>query len=353
MITYNVTITLTEQDGSALSGASVAVLLDKPDIDSVDGYITPKSKTFTTDVNGQAVMALWPNDRGSEGSVYSVTVTHPTSGDILFTATMLHTSADENFYSIATIYNSPALQPFPAADPTREDRVADDLADFVKAGTDTTRIKRWLVHVLNIAKRGRRWWFLENIARTELDAGADIIDLKGDIDRVISLYAPGKLTKVDLQTIVDARADAIENNRPNAGPVKIYALEAGKRVHLWPAPEERIKFWVYYTRPMDIQIVPPEWDTLLMDGVIGIYARHFDRDSLVSDPQIFENRFYQALKESMSDHFDVERLLRDFEVPHATTTLGVQSASELSTGKTVPASLTGIGNEAVYNFVVG
>lgn len=354
MITYNVTITLNEQDGDKLAAASVSVKLDKPDIDSADGFIVPESKTFTTDANGQSVMALWPNARGSEGSVYNVTVTHPTTGKVLFTATMSVPEADSDFFAIATVYSSPAMLPFPAADDTREQRIVDDLKEFMKQRSDSdTRLKKWIAHVLNDAKRYKRWWFLEFLARTTIPAGCDVIDLKGDIDRVKGIWAPERLDIATVQQVTEKRAFAIVNSKPNAGPVSHYALEAGKRVHLWPAPEEEVNLWVLYQRPLEIQIVPAEWETIIFEGVIGKYGAYFDRDALLYEPRDYLNSYKMALREFDDGNFDRQRVLMPHELLDGTTTVDTLSASELTSAKTVPASLSGVGNDQVYVFTVG
>lgn len=355
MITYNVTAQLQDQAGTVIEGATLAVTLTKADIDPADGYVAPGTQTFTTDVNGQAVMALWPNARGSTGSEYRVQATDA-AGTVLFVAVMSVPEADSNFFDIATIQDGAAtLQPYPPKDTTREDRVVADLIDFMKAddlAAVQTRVKRWITHVLNDAKRGRKWWFLENVAVAKLEAGADIIDLKGDLDKVVSIWAPKRLRKVSLQTIVALRQDVKENNRANAGTPDVYALEAGKRLHLFPAPGEEIDFLAHYTRPLKVEIVPEEWETLILEGVIGLYGRHFDRDALVESPKAFLDRYKLGLKELRGDAFDIEQILADWNWPAGTTTVTALSGSGAAVERVVPASLTGIGYECIYTLTV-
>ncbi len=108
-------------------------------------------------------------------------------------------------------------------------------------------------------------------------------------------------------------------------------------------------FSTLYTRPMDLAIVPDFWETIVLNGVLGTFGRHFDRDSLASDPEEFERRYEAQLRRGDGDSWDLERARRwdpdmdrddgDTASEHVTAL----STSDGATSYTVPASLTGIG----------
>ena len=108
-------------------------------------------------------------------------------------------------------------------------------------------------------------------------------------------------------------------------------------------------FALLYTRPMDLAIVPEFWETLVLNGVLGTFGRHFDRDSLADDPEEFERRYEQQLLRGNGDSWDIERLRRwDPDLDRDDDTAAGEHGTALSqsdgaTSYTVPASLTGIG----------
>jgi hypothetical protein len=112
-------------------------------------------------------------------------------------------------------------------------------------------------------------------------------------------------------------------------------------------------FACLYTRPMDLAIVPDFWETVVLDGVLGTYGRHFDRDALGSSPEEFERRYESKLQRANTDSWDLERAplyedsqdVQDLfrETRDAASFQTAQSESGLATSYTVPASLTGIG----------
>lgn len=126
-------------------------------------------------------------------------------------------------------------------------------------------------------------------------------------------------------------------------------------------------FAILYTRPMDLAIVPDFWETLVLDGVLGTYGRHFDRDALGDSPEEFERRYESKLQRANTDSWDLERAplyedsqdVQDLqrEAQDAADFGTAQSESNLATSHTVPASLTGIGYVTIetgdYPLVVG
>jgi len=251
------------------------------------------------------------------------------------------------------------MQPYPTPDHRREDRLVKDIADLlhepcelddngVLSGLNPKmdqRIRRWIRLTLEDIAGRRRWWFLDNVAGTiTLTAGQDVVDVTGHIDKIIRVYAPRRLEKTALPGMVDWRMDAIANQRPNAGQIKKYAIEGGRRIHLQPAPAQDTLFALLYSRPIHPAILPHHWDTIILDGVLGKYGRHFDRDALTQDPKDFETRFERKLKQAGGDSWDIERHSTwDDNPPGESTTTPLTSDTDGATEFLMPASITGIG----------
>lgn len=64
-----VTIKLRKQDGSPFNGATVTATLSH--IEIYNGLVIPKRTEGTTDAEGVAILDLFPNERGTEGSFYN------------------------------------------------------------------------------------------------------------------------------------------------------------------------------------------------------------------------------------------------------------------------------------------
>ena len=101
-------------------------------------------------------------------------------------------------------------------------------------------------------------------------------------------------------------------------------------------------FGILYTRPMDLAIVPDFWETIALNGVLGTFGRHFDRDQLASDPAEFERRYEAQLSRGNTDTWDIERARR-WENELATELQTALSESDGATTYLLPASLSGIG----------
>lgn len=241
------------------------------------------------------------------------------------------------------------MQPFPIADYEREARIVQDVADLLhepSPSNETARkIKRWIGHVLSYVARKRRWWFLDNVSSATLAAGADVVDMYGHLDRIIAVYAPQRLNKISLAQITELRQIAQANSRPNAAArCTHYAIEAGRRIHLWPAPSATTPFATLYTRPIDCSLLPDNgWERIVLNGVLGQFGQHFDRDSLSENPAAFEQRFESQLRLETNDSWDIETLLRWSDTSDAVATVTASSATDTGTATLVPASLSGVG----------
>jgi hypothetical protein len=344
---------LVDQAGAPQVMAALTLTLDRPDVDPVDGYLLPLAQVFKTDGGGVVTAQVWPNDRGSEGSHYRVTA-DTAAGVRLFSGVMTVPTAGGALFDLLNLgFVGPPDNVAP--DNAREARLVSDVADLlheVPPSAETERkVKRWVQLVLEDAAMGRRWWFLEHLSQGAIGAGEDVIDLRGDLDHVVALYCPTRLDNVPLAVIAEQRSWAARRNLPNAGWPTQYALEGGRRVHLWPAPQEAMPFAIHYTRPMSVELPPPGWDSILVNGVLGLFGQHFDRDALTQHPEYFEARYREQLKRARLEHHDVERL--PLWLRHdARQRVASSSQSSAAVARTMPASLLGIGHVCIYDLGV-
>lgn len=249
------------------------------------------------------------------------------------------------------------MQPFPWQDSEREGRVIQDVLDTMRNNTvyedlsaDTSltrRIKRWIIHTLNDANR-RKWWFLENVTTTTLNTNQDIIDLRGHIDKITAIFCPQRLHKITLSEITELRQAAATNNSSNAATKAThYAIEAGHRIHLWPCPSADVSFAALYTRKIHVAIVPDSWEVILLNGIIGMFGQHFDKDALVDNPEYFETRYNIQLGRAKTEHHDIEIIKRFKNELPAYSNVTANSSTDTGTDVVMPASLTGIGYETI------
>lgn len=230
--------------------------------------------------------------------------------------------------------------------------MVDDIASLLHENPPSSeterKIKRWIQQVLLDAEERGRWWFLEAVASRWLNVGDDVIDIKGHARYLSGVWAPNRLKWMPLASLLELRQNRLASGRPNTGVPQRYALEAGRRVHLWPAPASRTPFCVLYTRPMHLTLVPPNWEGIVLDGVLGKYGRHFDRAALTQDPADFETRYERRLSRSVvtTGHFDLEVIER-YMAECATATGQSLAAEGGATALLVPASVQGIEYDAV------
>ena len=79
--TVAVTCKASRQDGSSIAGAKFTARLNQTEI--YNGFVVPATVTATADVNGLAVLNLWPNALGVVGSLYKITGADATDGRFL------------------------------------------------------------------------------------------------------------------------------------------------------------------------------------------------------------------------------------------------------------------------------
>lgn len=240
---------------------------------------------------------------------------------------------------------------YPEADHEREDRVVAEIKEFIhdKRNKNTeNRIRQWIKFVMADVGSMRPWWFLDHVATKALVAGADVIDIAGHFDKLRSVFAPLLLKKVSLDRITELRQTAAANGLPNAGTPCVYALEAGRRLHFWPAPAEDFAFALRYVRPMHIALVQGDlWELIIFLGVISFYHVHFDRDALTSSPAAMKKEYKRLVRQAAVDHWDVVQIKSWRDDPQASSVASTNSTAGTAVSNIVPASLVGVGFETI------
>jgi hypothetical protein len=82
--TVNVTVQVNDSSGSPVEGAHIVAKLTTTE--KHDGFVVPANANAETDATGMAVLALWPNELGTEGSEYRIRIINPVTGksDVLY-----------------------------------------------------------------------------------------------------------------------------------------------------------------------------------------------------------------------------------------------------------------------------
>jgi len=104
LTTCAVTCALHDQLGQPEVGAIVRAQLDRFEIDG--GYVAPEITEGKTDAQGEVVLDLWPNARGSTESSYKITIIH-TSGHRLQTTATVPEVATANLHEISLLPSYP------------------------------------------------------------------------------------------------------------------------------------------------------------------------------------------------------------------------------------------------------
>jgi hypothetical protein len=108
--TVNVTLTVNDQTGAAVAGATVTARLTGVDLYNAI-TVFPATQTFTTDVNGLVTMPLFPNALGTRNTAYQFKATDPVTGKVLVNATLVIPNAAVDVSAL--IGNTPAGNPYP------------------------------------------------------------------------------------------------------------------------------------------------------------------------------------------------------------------------------------------------
>jgi len=108
----NVTCIAVDQNGTPVASAIVKAKLTKAEI--YGGFVVPASVTTTADATGTAVLQLWPNALGANGSMYQVTVTRPGTGELILSKTVSVPNSACNLHQILT------EEPYPPIDAAQQ-----------------------------------------------------------------------------------------------------------------------------------------------------------------------------------------------------------------------------------------
>lgn len=310
MTVHTVLVEVTLATLAPCVGARVTAVLTRADRDlhgAEPTWIFPEVVSGTTNADGVAVLALWPNARGEDGSQYRFTVATAAGSTVL---DVLATVPDADCALAELTTTTTALPPWPAPDPVRQARLVQDVVDLLAESSPSAetvrKVQRWIALVLQICAAARPWKFAENLVETEIGPGVDQFDLTGAVFVVQKLWSRlGALTQLSLGAIMEARASANLHGGVNGGCPQWYALEGGRRLHLFPCPAQSEPLALLYQRPLTVDLIPPEMEFLIVNGVLGRYGRHFDRDALSQDPAEFEARFQRELPMAGRGSWDV------------------------------------------------
>ncbi len=108
MITVPVTCYANDQNGNLISGATYTATLNQTEI--YQGFVVPEIVSAVSGSDGIAVLNLWPNALGVNGSMYTIKATNPDTGKKFFNATVTVPNSPCNLHDIVT------LEPYPAID---------------------------------------------------------------------------------------------------------------------------------------------------------------------------------------------------------------------------------------------
>ena len=97
--TVNVTVAVHEQDGSPVRDALVLAKLTA--VERYNGYVVADEYTGRTDERGRAVVAVFPNELGSEGSEYRFRIVTPAGKTFSVYATV--PNSDCNLHQICEL----------------------------------------------------------------------------------------------------------------------------------------------------------------------------------------------------------------------------------------------------------
>ena len=102
--TVPVTVNFADQNGHPIVGGKVSATLTRDEV--YNGFVVPNQLTTVSDANGVAVLDLFPNQLGSQGSQYIFRLTQPGGKTLSVTATVPNAAC--TLQSIATLPASPA-----------------------------------------------------------------------------------------------------------------------------------------------------------------------------------------------------------------------------------------------------
>lgn len=136
LTTCAVTATLRDPEGVVLAGAVVEARLSGQDRDG--GLVVPRVVRGTADANGVVTLALWPNSRGSAGTVYSVKVSSPGARTLRFENVQVPDQASANLKDIVDLGPPPTVSDAEAAELAAQGYASSASASATSAGNSAT-----------------------------------------------------------------------------------------------------------------------------------------------------------------------------------------------------------------------
>lgn len=123
--TVAVTCSASDQAGNPVAGAVYTARLDQTEI--YNGLVAPETTTATANAQGVAVLDLWPNALGVNGSIYRVIGRHPVTGRKFFDANVAVPNSPCNLYQIIQ------SAPFPSLGATQQALISAQAASVLAA----------------------------------------------------------------------------------------------------------------------------------------------------------------------------------------------------------------------------
>ena len=105
--TVPITCTFNDQNGNPIAGARVTAKLNK--IEIYQGMLVADTATAVADANGVAVLNVWPNALGTQGSLYAITAISPATGGKFMDAMVSVPNSACNLHQILNIAPYPAI----------------------------------------------------------------------------------------------------------------------------------------------------------------------------------------------------------------------------------------------------
>ena len=106
--TVAVTCQANDQNGNPVAGAVLTAKLNQTEI--YNGFVVPEKVEAIADTNGVAVLNLWPNELGVNGSMYTITAINPDTGKKFLNTTVSVPN------SACFLHNIVTAEPYPAID---------------------------------------------------------------------------------------------------------------------------------------------------------------------------------------------------------------------------------------------
>lgn len=240
------------------------------------------------------------------------------------------------------------MNPFPEQSAKNKESILDLLCEITHQDESfKERFSKWVDLICHdIDHRLKGAWWLKHLHYFSLDVGQDVIDITGEFARLLFIVHKSKLREVPLGELASLRADAVNENLNNAGEPVLYAVEAGRRIHFFPAPDKKVTLGMVYFRPPSVEILPDEfWHLVVVDGVLSRFYLHFDKDGLVGNPVHIHNRYKKAISDSKSNSAGAVSLMAENVARSLLRSKVVtNSTTGDSSSKQTPASLSGIGH---------